>query len=184
MDDRVGLYDDIYIDFSNDTRARRQLPYIVRWNFDPADSTRPSTARHPMVIYLSNTIPPAYRGAIRDACLEWNKAFEKIGILDAIIVRDQPSDPNWDPDDVRYSVIRWLDETRPSFGADSQTLFNPLTGEEIRTGVLVSAVVGSGSASRMAIPCRSGAVRPDNRSNARRISPRLTLCNARARDGP
>jgi hypothetical protein len=144
MDDRVGLYDDIYIDFSNDTRARRQLPYIVRWNFDPADFTRPSTARHPMVIYLSNTIPPAYRGAIRDACLEWNKAFEKIGILDAIIVRDQPSDPSWDPDDVRYSVIRWLNETRPSFGADSQTLFNPLTGEEIRTGVLVSAVVGSG----------------------------------------
>ncbi|MGA7200553.1 MAG: zinc-dependent metalloprotease [Candidatus Cybelea sp.] len=143
MDDRVGLYDDIYIDFSNDTRARRQLPYIVRWNFDPADSSRPSTARHPMVIYLSNTIPPAYRGAIRDACLDWNKALEKIGILDAIIVRDQPNDPNWDPDDVRYSVIRWLDETRPSFGADSQTLFNPLTGEEIRTGVLVSAVVGS-----------------------------------------
>lgn len=144
MDDRVGLYDDIYIDFSNDNHARRQLPYIVRWNFDPADPSRPSAARHPMVMYLSNTIPPAYRGAIRDACLEWNKAFERIGILDAIEVRDQPNDPNWDPDDVRYSVIRWLNEIRPSFGADSQTLFNPLTGEEIRTGILVSAVVGSG----------------------------------------
>ncbi len=143
MDDRVGLYDDIYLDFANDTRAQRQLPYIVRWNFDPADPGHPSAARHPMVIYLSNTIPPAYRGAIRDACLDWNKAFEKIGILNAVVVRDQPDDPNWDPDDVRYSVIRWLNETQPSFGADSQTLFNPLTGEEIRTGVLVSAVVGS-----------------------------------------
>ncbi len=142
MDDRIGLYDDIYIDFSNDSRARRQLPYIVRWNFDPADPGSPSKARHPMVMYLSNTVPPAYRGAIRDACLEWNKAFERIGILDAIVVRDQPNDPNWDPDDVRYSVIRWLDETKPSFGADSQTLFNPLTGEEIRTGVLVSAGEG------------------------------------------
>ncbi len=142
MDDRIGLYDDIYIDFSNDNRERRQLPYIVRWNFDPADPSRPSKARHPMVIYLSNTVPPAYRGAIRDACLEWNKAFERIAILDAIVVRDQPNDPNWDPDDVRYSVMRWLDETQPTFGADSQTLFNPLTGEEIRTGVLVSAAVG------------------------------------------
>ena len=142
MDDRIGLYDDIYIDFSNDNRARRQLPYIVRWNFDPADPENPSRARHPMVMYLSSTIPPEYRGAIRDACLEWNKAFERIGILDAIVVRDQPNDPNWDPDDVRYSVIRWLDETKPTFGADSQTLFNPLTGEEIRTGVLVSDVVG------------------------------------------
>jgi hypothetical protein len=142
MDDRVGLYDDIYIDFSTDARTARQLPYIVRWNFDPADSSRPSRARHPMVIYLSNTIPTEYRGAVRDACLEWNKAFARIGILDAVQVRDQPNDPNWDPDDVRYSVIRWLNETRPSFGASSQTLFNPLTGEEIRTGVLVSAVVG------------------------------------------
>jgi hypothetical protein len=142
MDDRIGLYDDIYIDFSTDNREQRQLPYIVRWNFDPADPDRPSKARHPMVIYLSKTVPPAYRGAIRDACLDWNKAFEKIGILDAIEVRDQPDDPGWDPDDVRYSVIRWLDETKPSFGADSQTLFDPLTGEEIRTGVLVSAGVG------------------------------------------
>jgi hypothetical protein len=142
MDDRVGLYDDIYIDFSNDNREQRQLPYIVRWDFDPADPSSPSRARHPMIIYLSNTVPTEYRGAIRDACLEWNKALAKIGILDAIAVRDQPNDPNWDPDDVRYSVIRWLNETHPSFGADSQTLFNPLTGEEIRTGVLVSSIVG------------------------------------------
>lgn len=142
MDDRIGLYDDIYIDFSTDNRDVRQLPYIIRWNFDAADPNHPSKARHPMVMYLSNTIPPAYRGAIRDACLEWNKAFAKVGILDAVQVREQPTDPNWDPDDVRYSVIRWLNETRPSFGADSQTLFNPMTGEEIRTGVLVSAVEG------------------------------------------
>ena len=142
MDDRVGLYDDIYIDYSTDTRAVRQLPYISRWYFDPADPNRPSKAQHPMVLYLSNTIPPQYRAAVRDGVLEWNKAFEKIGILDAVQVRDQPDDPNWDPEDVRYSVIRWLNETRPSFGASSQTLFNPLTGEEFRTGILVSAIVG------------------------------------------
>ncbi|MBV9718496.1 MAG: zinc-dependent metalloprotease [Candidatus Eremiobacteraeota bacterium] len=142
MDDRVGLYDDIYIDFSNDTRERRQLPYIVRWNFDPVDRSRTSDARHPMIIYLSDTVPSEYRSAIRDACLEWNKALGKIGILNGIVVRNQPADSNWDPDDVRYSVIRWLDETQPSFGADSQTLFDPLNGEEIRTGVLISAGVG------------------------------------------
>ncbi|HKE38151.1 MAG TPA: DUF5117 domain-containing protein, partial [Candidatus Baltobacteraceae bacterium] len=132
MDDRIGLYDDIYIDFSTDTREVRQLPYIIRWDFD----------RHPMVYYLSNSVPPEYRGAIRDACLEWNKALKRAGVRYEVEVRDQPNDPSWDPDDFRYSVIRWLDETRPSFGADSQTLFNPMTGEELRTGILVSAVVG------------------------------------------
>jgi Met-zincin/Domain of unknown function (DUF5117) len=132
MDDRIGLYDDIYVDFSTDTRESRMLPYIVRWDF----------ARHPMVYYMSNTIPPEYRGAIRDALLEWNKALKKAGAPSGVEVRDQPNDPNWDPDDFRYSVVRWLDETRPSFGADSQTLFNPMTGEELRTGILVSSVVG------------------------------------------
>ncbi len=141
-DDRVGIYDDIYLDFSNDRRSERLMRYLVRWNFDPADPSRPSRAQHPMVIYLSNSVPAQYRPAITDACLEWNKAFARIGILDAVQVRQQPDDPNWDPDDYRYSVIRWLNEAQPGFGADSQTLFNPLTGEEIRTGVMVSATVG------------------------------------------
>lgn len=141
-DDRVGIYDDIYLDFSREHMRERQLRYLVRWNFDPADPTRVSVARHPMVIYLSNTIPPQYRDAIRDACLEWNKAYARIGILDAVQVRDQPNDPNWDPDDVRYNVIRWLTEAKPSFGADSNTLFDPRTGEEFRVGVLVSGEVG------------------------------------------
>jgi hypothetical protein len=141
-DDRVGIYDDIYLDFSNDSRIERRMRYLVRWNFDPADPNRPSVARHPMVITLSNTIPSQYRQAITDACLEWNKAFAKIGILDAVKVQPQPDDPNFDPDDYRYNVIRWLNEAQPGFGADSQTLFDPRTGEEIRTGVLVSAVEG------------------------------------------
>ena len=141
-DDRVGIYNDIYFDFSQERIQERQLRYLVRWNFDPADPAHPSPARHPMVIYLSNTIPAQYRGAIRDACLEWNKAYAKIGILDAVQVRDQPNDPNWDPDDVRYNVIRWLTEFKSSFGADSNTLFDPRTGEEIRVGVLVSGEEG------------------------------------------
>ena len=141
-DDRVGIYDDIYVDFSNDKRIDRLMRYLVRWNFDPADPARPSPARHPMVITLSNTIPPEYRQAITDACLEWNKAYAKAGILNAVQVQPQPNDPNFDPDDYRYNVIRWLNEAQPGFGADSQTLFDPRTGEEIRTGVLVSAVVG------------------------------------------
>ena len=144
-DDRMGIYDDIYLNFASDTTGDRLQRYLVRWNFDPADPSRPSKARHPMVIYLSKTVPVAYRGAITEAVLVWNKALAKANILDGMQVRMQPDDPNWDPDDFRYSVIRWLNEATPGFGADSQTLFNPLTGEEIRTGVMVSATVGFGA---------------------------------------
>lgn len=140
-DDRVGLYDDIYMDFApqSDTAPTRYLRYLVRWNFAPADPGKPSRATHPMVFYLSDTIPQRFRAPIRDAVLRWNLAFEKIGILDAIEVKNQPNDPNWDPDDIRYNVLRWVTEQHPSFGADSQTLFDPRTGEEFRTGILISA---------------------------------------------
>lgn len=143
-DDRVGIYDDIYLTFDNDEVLSRKLRYVVRWNLRPSDPTKPlSPATHPMVFYLSNTIPEKYRRAIRAGVLKWNLAFEKIGISDALQVRDQPNDPNWDVDDIRYNVLRWVPEYRPSFGADSQTLYDPRTGEEFRTGILISADVPS-----------------------------------------
>jgi len=145
-DDRVGIYDDIYLSFDNDTVLSRKLRYIVRWNLQASDPSKPvSPAKHPMVFYLSNTIPERWRPAIREAVLKWNDAFLRIGISDALQVVDQPNDPNWDPDDIRYNVLRWVTEFSPSFGADSQTLYDPRTGEEFRTGILISADVPSGT---------------------------------------
>jgi hypothetical protein len=139
-DDRVGIYDDIYLQFDHDQARERQLRYLIRWNMKPTDpSKRMSPAKHPMIIYISNTIPSRYRATIKGAVLEWNAAFERIGISDAVQVRDQPSDPSWDPDDIRYNVIRWIPEWQPSFGADSQTLYDPRTGQEFRVGILLSA---------------------------------------------
>jgi hypothetical protein len=141
-DDRVGFYDDIYLEFDNDRVLNRKLTYAVRWNFQPSDPSKPlSPALHPMIFYMSNTVPQKYRAVIRSAVLRWNAAFEKAGIGGALEVRDQPSDPDWDPDDIRYNVLRWVPEHRASFDADSQTLFDPRTGEEFRAGVLISADV-------------------------------------------
>ncbi len=141
-DDRVGLYDAIYLNYDRDAAAERHLRYLVRWNIQPTDPTKnPSPSKHPIVFYLSNTIPERYRPAIREAVLKWNDAFLRIGISDAIEVRDQPADPAWDPDDIRYNVLRWVTESPASFGADSQTLYDPRTGQEFRTGILISADV-------------------------------------------
>lgn len=146
-DDRIGLYDAIYLQYNNDQVRERQLRYLIRLNIQPSDPTKAiSPAKRPVVYYLSKTIPPQYRAAVRDGILGWNKAFEKIGISDAIEVKEQPDDPNWDPDDIRYNVIRWVTEAQASFGADSQTLYDPRTGEEFRSGVLVSANIPTGAA--------------------------------------
>jgi hypothetical protein len=68
-DDRVGYYPNSQLQFGDDSARERQVRTIARWNL----------ARHPMVYYLSDTIPDRYRATVKGALLEWNKAFAAIG---------------------------------------------------------------------------------------------------------
>ena len=77
---------------------------------------------------MENTIPVKYRDAVRQGALLWNKAFEKIGLQDAIVVNQQPDDADWDPADIRYNTIRWFAATDAGF-AIGPSRANPLTGE-------------------------------------------------------
>jgi hypothetical protein len=138
-DDRVGYFVNAHDDFSSDNTFDKTADYIVRFNLQPSDPTkRVSPAKQPVVYYLSNTIPTRYRPAIRKALLTWNKAFLPLGISDAVVVKDQPNDPNFDPDDIRYNVIRWLTEEQGGF-AEAQLLYNPYTGEMIKSGVVIDS---------------------------------------------
>ena len=138
-DERVGYYPNIQLQFGNDAVQGRQVRYILRWNFAPADPTKPSDATRPMVFYLSNTIPQRYHDTVRDALLEWNKAFDKIGIRNAIQVRDQPADPSWNPDDLRYNVVRWLTESNSGGFAQAGSVWDPRTGELIHVGIVLDS---------------------------------------------
>ncbi len=145
FDSRVGYVASPYLKFGDDRKFDQNVNYIVRWNIQPSDPTKPiSPAKHPMMFWLSNTIPEEYRPTIKSALLSWNKAFEKIGISDAVVVRDQPDDPNWDPDDIRYNIVRWVTEAYPSFGAEAQWVYDPRTGQLFHTGILIDAVEGYG----------------------------------------
>jgi hypothetical protein len=138
-DDRVGFWEDPHLNFERDDRYDNLARYIMRWNLQASDTSKPSPAKKPLVYTLTNTIPPEYRAAIREAILEWNKPFARIGILNAIQVQDQPSDPNWDPDDIRYNTIRWLTEANDGGFAEAQIEWDPRTGEIFRSGVLIDA---------------------------------------------
>jgi hypothetical protein len=96
-------------------------------------------AGNPMVYYLSNTIPFEYRQPIKDALLTWNKAFEKIGIKDAVVVRDQPNDPSWDPDDIRVNVVHWLTQAYNGGYAQAGTVFDPRTGQILKTSIVIDS---------------------------------------------
>ncbi len=126
-DDRVGYFVNAIKTFDNDTLPSPYQRYIARWNF----------AKGPLVYYLTDEIPAQYKPAIKSALLEWNNAFAKAGIPNAIEVRNQPSDPAWDPDDVRYSTVRWITSDRPGFSAYGPHIANPLTGEIMRVEIVI-----------------------------------------------
>jgi hypothetical protein len=128
-DDRVGYYPNIQLQFDSDSLRERQVRYITRWNL----------ARHPMVYYISNTVPLKYRATIRAALLTWNNAFAAIGYPQAVIVKDQPDDPNWDPDDIRYNTVHWLTQAYGGGYAQAGLVWDPRTGEMIHTSIVIDA---------------------------------------------
>ncbi|MHB8177721.1 MAG: zinc-dependent metalloprotease [Vulcanimicrobiaceae bacterium] len=141
-DPRVGFFEQPLLDFAHDRYVTRNLYYISRWNFAPATPGKPSKATRPLVFYMSNDIPREYRQTVKDALMTWNNAFEKVGILDAVQVKQQPTTPGWDPADIRHNMVRWVDTTNPQFGAEALITTDPRTGQEINVGVDVDAIMG------------------------------------------
>jgi hypothetical protein len=126
-DDRVGYFVTSQKRFDDDTRTTPFVRFIDRWNFK----------RGPIVYYLTNEIPKQYKPVIRAALLSWNAAFAKAGIPDAVEVRDQPDDPAWDPDDVRYSTVRWITSDSTPFAAYGPHIADPRTGEILRVEIVI-----------------------------------------------
>ncbi len=128
-DDRVGHFLTVQEDFSSDHPASPFVRHIHRWQLEKADaSALLSPPKQPIVFWLENTIPLEYRDAMREGVLLWNKAFEKIGFKDAIVVKQQPDDADWDPADSRYSTIRWFVGVDATF-AIGPSRANPFTGQ-------------------------------------------------------
>jgi len=130
-DDRVGHFLTQIQDFStDDAHFETSRRYIMRWRLEKQDPSAPlSRPKQPIVFWLENTIPVEYRGAIREGVLLWNKAFERVGIQDAIEVKQQPDDADWDGADVRYNTIRWFDSYPDAGFAEAEGKVNPMTGE-------------------------------------------------------
>jgi hypothetical protein len=128
-DDRVGHFLTLQEDFTSDRPTSPFVRRIHRWDLQKTDPNAPlSPPKKPIVFWLENTIPLEYRDYMRQGALLWNKAFERIGIKDAIVVKQQPDDADWDPADTRYNTIRWFAGVDASF-AIGPSRANPFTGE-------------------------------------------------------
>lgn len=142
-DDRIGYFLTARRQYDNYGGHSSFVRYIDRWNIQKRDpNAAVSPAKQPIVYYISNDVPVEYRGVIREALLKWNDAFRRIGITDVVQVRQQPADdPTWDPEDIRFSVVRWITTPTPVFGAYGPHISNPLTGEIFRADIVIDANV-------------------------------------------
>ncbi|HEY3175432.1 MAG TPA: zinc-dependent metalloprotease [Candidatus Polarisedimenticolia bacterium] len=128
-DDRVGHFLTLYQDFGDDRRESTYVRYVTRWNLQKEEPYAAiSRPKEPITYYLENSIPKQYRKAVADGILIWNTAFEKIGFKDAIVVKQQPDDADWDAADTRFATVRWFVATDSAF-AIGPSRINPATGQ-------------------------------------------------------
>ena len=126
-DDRIGYFITARKRYGNDAKASPFERFIERWNLDNG----------PITFYLTDEIPKEYRNTVRRGILAWNDAFAKIGHPNAIVVKDPPSDPAFDPDDARYTTVRWITSDQSDFSAYSPHVSDPDTGQIIRATVVI-----------------------------------------------
>ncbi|MBD2563415.1 MULTISPECIES: zinc-dependent metalloprotease [Nostoc] len=138
-DDRVGYFITAYQDLSKDDRGDSFVRYINRWDLEKQEPKAViSRPKKPIVFWIDNAVPLEYRDAMKEGVLMWNKAFLKAGFKDAIEVRQMPDDATWDPADIRYNTIRWIN-TVDGYFAMGPSRVNPLTGEILDADILVDA---------------------------------------------
>lgn len=140
-DTRVGFFTTSYRDLGKFERDDVNVRYINRWNLQKADpKLNMSPPKEPIVFYVEHTVPVRYRRWVRNGIEYWNKAFEQVGIVDAIEVRfqDKTTGANMDkdPEDVRYNFIRWLSNDVSTAIGPSRV--NPVTGEILDADVVLT----------------------------------------------
>jgi hypothetical protein len=140
-DERVGYFTTGFNDYGQFKDPETRVRYINRWDLEKADkSLKVSPPKNPIVFYIEHTTPVRYRRWVREGLLYWNKAFEKVGISNAIEVyyQDQESGAHMDkdPEDVRYNFIRWLNNNIGTAIGPSRV--NPETGQILDADIIIT----------------------------------------------
>jgi len=136
-DDRTGYFGTAIKDFGRDQSEDFWVRYVNRWRLEKKDPTAAvSEVVKPIVFYIDRTVPVEYRPFVKQGVENWQKAFEAAGFKNAIVAKDAPDDSTWDPEDVRYSTIRWIVSSEPAFGAIGPSRVDPRTGEILDADIL------------------------------------------------
>ncbi len=137
FDERVGYFTSAQMDFSADEYRSRTVRYIARWRLEKKDPNAAiSEPVKPIVYYIDSATPKKWVPWLKKGVEDWNEAFAAAGFKNAIVAKDAPTakeDPEWSPEDVRHSVIRWLPSTVEN--ASGPHISDPRTGEILNADI-------------------------------------------------
>ncbi len=141
MDDaRVGYFTTQTNDMT-ETATVNYRDMIHRWRLEKKDPNAAiSEPVKPITWWIENTTPVEWRETIKQGVLAWNVAFEKAGFKNAMVVKVQPDDADWDAGDIRYNVLRWTSSPNPPFGGYGPSFVNPRTGEILGADIMLEYV--------------------------------------------
>ena len=137
FDERVGYFSVRQQDFGRDEHRAMERRYVTRWRLEKKDPTAElSEPIKPIVYWIDAATPTKWVPYLKAGVESWQEAFEEAGFENAIIAREAPTleeDPDFSPEDARYSVIRWLPSTVEN--AMGPHINDPRTGEILESDI-------------------------------------------------
>jgi hypothetical protein len=143
FDQRVGWFTSSQTDYSLDAQQSKSITYLDRWRLEVKDEDVEKFKRGELVepkkqivYYIDRATPEEWAPYIKQGIEDWQVAFEAAGFKNAIIAKDPPSkeeDPEWSPEDVRYSVVRYLASPIPN--ANGPHVSDPRSGEILESDI-------------------------------------------------
>lgn len=143
FDQRVGWFARGQQDYGLEDQKTKTVTYLDRWRLEVKDEDIAKfkagelvVPKKQIVYYIDPATPMQWRKYIKQGIEDWQVAFEAAGFKEAIIAKDAPTkeeDPEWSPEDVRFSTVRYLASPIPN--ANGPHVSDPRSGEILESDI-------------------------------------------------
>ncbi|GAB7257910.1 zinc-dependent metalloprotease [uncultured Polaribacter sp.] len=143
FDERVGWFARGQTDYGLKDQKSKTVRYLDRYRLEVKDEDIEKFKRGELVepkkqivYYVDRATPKEWVPYIIQGVNDWQVAFEAAGFKNAIVGKMAPTkeeDPDYSPEDVRYSVIRYLASPIPN--ANGPHVSDPRSGEILESDI-------------------------------------------------
>ena len=138
-DRRVGYFSVEHINYSSNEQQAAEECFVTRWRLEPSDKEAYRNGelvepKEPITYYIDPATPEKWREYVAQGIEDWQEAFRAAGFKNAIVAKTPAeADSSFDPDDIRYSTVRWFASEVPN--AYGPHVHDPRSGEILESDI-------------------------------------------------